>query len=311
MNRSDIPLLTVCIITYNQEPFIRMALDGAIMQKVDFPIEILIADDYSTDGTRAILQEYADKYPHLVTLLLQESNVGAAQNWLDLLAYPKSKYIAYLEGDDYWTDEFKLQKQVTFLESNPEYTICYHPVYELYDKELKLPVYNKFYENHTYEISDLAEFNFISSPSVVYRRTALKGLPDWILSAPLGDYVLHLLYAAEGKIYFMSDFMAVYRKHINGLWSLKKQHENATKLKWVVDKMDEHFKYKYHDSFYSRKFLEDYYLSLMEHYKEQRNALKYFYNLAGFAKHRKKLQRSFGNLFLLAKQYFSHKITTS
>ena len=120
------PLLSVCLITYNHFKYIKQAIDGVLMQKVDFSWELIIADDFSTDGTREILLEYKKKYPQFITLILQEKNVGAAQNWLDLITSPKSKYIAYLEGDDYWTDENKLQKQIDFLEENEGYSGCFH-----------------------------------------------------------------------------------------------------------------------------------------------------------------------------------------
>ena len=91
------------------------------MQKVDFDYELIIADDYSTDGTREIILDYKENYPGLIKLILQKRNVGPGKNWLDLIEAPKSKYIAYFEGDDYWTDPYKLQKQVDFLEANEGY----------------------------------------------------------------------------------------------------------------------------------------------------------------------------------------------
>lgn len=303
----SIPLLSVCLITYNHEKFIRQAIEGILNQQVNFPIEIVVADDCSTDSTREIITEYEQKNPGLFRLIFQQKNVGAARNWLDMLSLPQSKYIAYLEGDDYWIDDLKLQKQVDFLEANPGYAICFHSVYDLHTDGRLQPAPSPGSENRTFEITDLARVNFISSPSVVYRRFPVKELPDWILKAPVGDYVLHLLYAARGKIYFIAELMAVYRRHEQGLWSLHKNHVQAVKLKWVVDKMDQYFSYKYHDSFYSKKFLEDYYLSMMEHYKAERKFTKYFSALFKFLSYKKKLQRSYGNYFLLARQYFSYK----
>jgi len=122
----DVPLLSVCSTTYNHVNFIKQAIDGFLVQKVDFAWEIIIADDFSTDGTREILLEYKNKYPDLIKLILQEKNVGAAQNCIDLITTPKSKYIALCDGDDYWTDPLKLQKQVVFLEANPDFAICFH-----------------------------------------------------------------------------------------------------------------------------------------------------------------------------------------
>ena len=106
----DIPLLSVCLITYNHVNFIKQAIDGVLMQKVDFAWELIIADDFSTDGTREILLEYKNKYPDFIKLILQEKNVGSAQNLIDLITVPISKYITYFDGDDYWIDPLKLQK---------------------------------------------------------------------------------------------------------------------------------------------------------------------------------------------------------
>lgn len=124
------PLVSICCITYNHAQFIRKCLDGFLMQKTDFPIEILIHDDCSTDGTTEIIREYETKYPDLIFPLYEEENQyqqGKAAE-IDFYNYRRArgKYIAYCEGDDYWTDPLKLQKQVDFMEANPEYSVCWH-----------------------------------------------------------------------------------------------------------------------------------------------------------------------------------------
>ena len=111
----EAPLLSVCLITYNHNKYIREAIESILMQKVNFTWELIIADDFSTDGTREIVLEYKEKYPDFIKLILQEKNVGATRNWIDLIIAPKSKYIAYFEGDDYWTNPYKLQKQRDFI----------------------------------------------------------------------------------------------------------------------------------------------------------------------------------------------------
>ena len=124
------PLVSICCITYNHAQFIRKCLDGFLMQQTNFPIEILIHDDCSTDGTTDIIREYEAKYPELIFPLYEEENQysrgGAGK--MDLYNYRRArgKYIAYCEGDDYWTDPLKLQKQVDFMEANPEYSVCWH-----------------------------------------------------------------------------------------------------------------------------------------------------------------------------------------
>ena len=130
------PLVSICCITYNHASFIRKCLDGFLMQQTTFPIEILIHDDCSTDGTTEIIREYEAKYPDLIFPLYEEENQyqqGKAAE-IDFYNYRRArgKYIAYCEGDDYWTDPLKLQKQVDFMEANPEYSVCFHD-FQVYD----------------------------------------------------------------------------------------------------------------------------------------------------------------------------------
>ena len=124
------PLVSICCITYNHARFIRKCLDGFLIQETSFPIEILIHDDASTDGTDGIIREYADKYPDLILPLFETENQYSQgkQNKIDFYNYRRArgKYIAYCEGDDYWTDPLKLQKQVDFMESHPDYSVCFH-----------------------------------------------------------------------------------------------------------------------------------------------------------------------------------------
>ena len=123
------PLLSVCLITYNHANYIEQAIEGVLMQSVNFSWELIIADDFSTDGTREILLKYKEKYPNFIKLLLQEKNVGPGKNFSDLLNEPQSKYIAYFEGDDYWIDPLKLQKQVDFIESHPDYVLIHSDIF--------------------------------------------------------------------------------------------------------------------------------------------------------------------------------------
>jgi glycosyltransferase involved in cell wall biosynthesis len=120
------PLLSIVTITYNHEPFIAKTIEGVLMQQVNFPIELIIAEDCSTDGTRAICQQYAEQYPALIRLITSESNVGAIANERRAMLAARGKYIAFCEGDDYWTDPLKLQKQVDFLESHLDYSVTFH-----------------------------------------------------------------------------------------------------------------------------------------------------------------------------------------
>ena len=132
MNKIDeLPLVSIACITYNQEKYIHQCLDGFVMQKTNFKIEVVIHDDASTDNTPSIIREYCNNYPDLFVPILQTQNkYKEGKGILVPYVYPKcrGKYIALCEGDDYWTDPYKLQKQVDFLEANPEYGMCYTKV---------------------------------------------------------------------------------------------------------------------------------------------------------------------------------------
>jgi glycosyltransferase involved in cell wall biosynthesis len=216
---NNIPLLSVCLITYNHVKYIAQAIDGVLMQKVNFAWELIIADDYSTDGTRDILISYQKKHPEFIKLILQKKNVGAYRNWMDMIAYPQGQYIAYLDGDDYWTDPLKLQKQVDFLEANPEFVICGHHTNELFNDTLRAPLNLGATNNGVFTIEDLAKGNLVYSPSVVYRNGLIEQLPPWFENASAGDYALHMLNARKGKIKYLPDTMAVYRIHTEGAWA--------------------------------------------------------------------------------------------
>lgn len=210
------PIVSVCLITYNQAKYVREAIDSILAQKLDVAWELVIADDYSTDGTREILAEYKDKYPDLIKLILQTKNVGAEKNWHDLMAYPKSKYIAYLEGDDYWSDEYKLQMQVDFLEKHPDYVLSFHPAKVFYENgEDKQSVWPNITDKSKITTPELLKENFIPSNSAVYRRQNYDKLPKGIMP---GDWYFHLYHAQFGKMGFINKAMSSYRRHSGGLW---------------------------------------------------------------------------------------------
>ncbi|MES2559944.1 MAG: glycosyltransferase [Bacteroidota bacterium] len=226
------PLLSVCLITYNHVDHIRQAIEGVLMQEVDFTWELIIADDYSSDGTRDILLEYQSKYPDLIKLILQPKNVGAFQNWMDLLHTPQSTYIAYFDGDDYWTDPNKLQKQVDFLEANADYVLCFHPVLILKsDGNLREDYITKVPKDHEHIESLAIHGNYMHTPSVVFRKV-LQSFPAEMAKSPIGDYYLYMLLAKHGKLKLLSETMAVYRVHDIGTHSLLSQTQK--RYKWFL-----------------------------------------------------------------------------
>jgi glycosyltransferase involved in cell wall biosynthesis len=211
------------MITYNHEPFVAQAIEGILMQKTDFETELIIGEDCSTDNTRAICLAYKEKYPDKITLLLPDKNLGMDKNFLEVLKASSGKYIAVCEGDDYWTDPLKLQKQADFMEANPEYAIVYHRV-KILEQEtglLKDEYQNTLQEEQTYTILDLAKRNFIHTPSILFRRSSLE---DEYFSRPdasMMDYYLWMLCAKNGKIKYLPEFMAAYRTWNGSGWECK------------------------------------------------------------------------------------------
>lgn len=224
--------LSIACITYNHGKYIGQALDGFLMQETDFDFEVVIGEDCSTDNTREILLEYKKKYPDKIKLLLYEKNLGAQANFSQVFkACADSKYFVACDGDDYWTDSLKLQKQVDFLEANPEFSICFHSVEIAYEDGSKS---NEISNRNTKEVTtfeDLARGNYIHTLSCVFRnRYSAKSL-EWFQNLPVGDFPMHLMNAQHGKIKFVPDVMGVYRVHTGGIWSTNKREE--TLLKWV------------------------------------------------------------------------------
>lgn len=218
-------MVMVEMITYNHEGYIAQAIESVMMQKTSFNYKLLICEDCSTDATRVICIEYKKRFPDKIQLNLNEKNFGVSLNARKLheLSFKSnSKYIAMCDGDDYWSDEYKLEKQINLLEANDEYAISYHRVEELLlNGSCNLEALNTAVVPKIYTIEDLAIGNIIHTPSVVFRNTLLNEFPEWFAKAPVGDYVIHMLNARHGKIHYLPDVMAVYRVGVGTHGSLQ------------------------------------------------------------------------------------------
>lgn len=221
------PLVSICCITYNHAQFIRKCLDGFLMQQTDFPIEILIHDDCSTDGTIDIVRTYEAKYPELIFPLYEEENQysrgGAGK--MDLYNYRRArgKYIAYCEGDDYWTDPLKLQKQVDFMEANPEYSVCFHDFqeYDVRTNEYRKKVY-RYPQQMVNGGVDVTPYMFLhhsygGQPLTMLFRVSMYDF-NWFALYP--DYkdtyeIYHLLRAGKGR--YLDFDGGVYVRHDGGV----------------------------------------------------------------------------------------------
>lgn len=231
------PFLSICCVTFNHAEFIHDSLRGFLTQKTTFPVEILIHDDASTDNTADIIKTYERQHPSLINPIYQRENQysrGARPTVQYNLPRTKGKYIALCEGDDYWIDPLKLQKQVNYLEENPRFAICFHPVKILKNGQF----FDDFITGSPPRIStilDLANSNYIHTPSCVFRNRIADISWTHIADCPLGDYYIHMMNARYGDIMQLEDTMAVYRLHDTSTFASRDRAEkNARTLKAIA-----------------------------------------------------------------------------
>ena len=238
--------VSVCVPTYNHAAYIAQMLDGALAQQTTFPYEIVIGDDGSTDGAPEIIQSYAEKHPDKIRAYLHSENMGpkvprefaGRNNVLFLLKACRGEYVALCEGDDYWTDPLKLQKQVDFLDAHPDFAICHHNVRVTYEDGSPEHFFNSPDQQGTSTIEDLlADRWFMATASLLYRNYFLtEDFANWHTQAAAGDWALVLQLAARGPIGYLPDVMGVYRKHLGGL-----SHVHAPTNAWFVQNRKEMF----------------------------------------------------------------------
>lgn len=215
------PLVSICIITYNHGKFIRQCLEGVMMQQTTFPFEVVIGEDCSTDNTKEIIQEFADRFPLAIKPIFQLANVGGARNGYEF-CYPRlsGKYIAICEGDDYWTDPHKLQKQVTFLEENPDHAFCFHKVAQVNEHDQLLEVVQCSHETVSYQADEIFHIS-IPTLAVVFRKY-FDAIPDEMYQVASGDTFLFGLLARHGGAADLGFLGAHYRTHPGGIFSSQK-----------------------------------------------------------------------------------------
>ena len=223
------------MITYNHERFIAQAIESVLAQKVNFSYEIVICDDCSTDGTRAIIIDLHKRNPERIVAVLREQNIGAMRNFAETIGACKGQYLAFLEGDDYWISADKLQRQVDFLDRNPDRALCCHRVKTL--NETGSAEFDIFPPRAAgpYTIEDLLRGNFMMTCSTVLRRELIGPIPRWFFKMKLGDWPLFAMVARHGRIELMDEVMAAYRVHPGSTWSvlpsLTRVHEGARMLR--------------------------------------------------------------------------------
>ncbi|MDB6156007.1 MAG: hypothetical protein JWL90_4460 [Chthoniobacteraceae bacterium] len=223
------PKVSVSITAFNHAPFIRIALDGVLAQQTDFPVEILVGDDDSTDGTREIVREYAARFPDRITAFFHDASsksrikgrLTGRNNLAHNLNAARGEYIALLDGDDCWTDETKLARQVAQLEGDPTLMTSFHHARIIDESGAPLertPTIKKIKDRYTLEEMISGEYE-AQTCTVLFRRGAIHPLPRWFFEAPVGDFVIHTLNGQRGDFGFIDRPMGSYRMHSGGIWS--------------------------------------------------------------------------------------------
>lgn len=201
------------MLTYNQQDFIAQAIEGVINQKANFNYKLVIGEDLSIDNTREICEFFAEKYADKIQLLPSLKKYGVIENFIRTYKRCDGKYIAFCDGDDYWTDPFKLQKQIDFLEMNPDFGIVFTSFKFLFPDGLMLPKdYSRQKADSSFE--DLVFGNYIPAVTAVFINKNSK-LPEWLKFGPFGDWPIYLWVTKDGaKIKFLNEITAVYRREI-------------------------------------------------------------------------------------------------
>lgn len=233
-NRGKDVTLAINCITYNHEPYIREALEGFVMQRTDFRFVAIVHDDASTDGTAAVIREYAEKYPDIILPIYETENQyskgdgSLGRIMQEARMATGAKYVAMCEGDDYWTDPHKLQKQVDFLESHPDYSLVAHNCIEIWEDGSQEPKPYRQVEDGDVAPLDILKSCPFQTASLVLRAEVVDSekynrANNYKISA--GDRWLMMCCAYFGKVYCFKDIMSVYRKHSGGI-SFASWYEN-------------------------------------------------------------------------------------
>lgn len=248
---NDSPLVSIVCESYNHEKYLRDCLDGFVMQKTNFSYEILIHDDASTDHSQEIIKEYCEKYPHLFKPILQKENQYSkgVKIWHSI-QFPraKGKYVALCEGDDYWTDPFKLQKQINLLESNQDASMCYHACKNIFEEDNEKDIVFGEYVSPSYGAQDIIWGYPFQTATVVLRKDVIssniyKNASQTNLN---GDVIVFLTAAYMGKLIGINEQMSVYRRHKAGV-----SNNNSLKGKYYKkyntwNQLDSIYEYKFH-----------------------------------------------------------------
>lgn len=222
--------VSVTILTYNQKNFIGKAIESALSQQTNFDFEILVGDDCSTDGAQEVIQAYQNQYPDKIKAVLHPKNLGqnGLFNTIETLKLAQGTYIAPMDGDDYWTDNQKLQRQVDFMEAHPDFSACFHNALITYEDGSPAHELNAPDQKTVVTVEDLVgedEIWFMATSAVMFKN-GLMHYPAWFLKSTSGDIPRYVILAKKGPIGYVPGVMSVYRKNRGGA-SFKDHYRDA------------------------------------------------------------------------------------
>ena len=209
--------ISVYIQTYNHAPYIEQAIEGVLAQQGSFELELVIADDCSTDGTRELLTAYRDRDPERIRLLLPERNLGSSEIFRRSVGELGGEFVAWLDGDDYWTDERKLDKQLEAMRRHPDWSACFHNAAIVQEGGDGPPRPYVLDLGESIGFADLLRSNIVPSLSMMARGELVRELPDWVWESLWADWRAMLSIAMHGEIGYLPESMGVYRSHGGGL----------------------------------------------------------------------------------------------
>jgi glycosyltransferase involved in cell wall biosynthesis len=243
------PLVSVAMLTYNHERYIAQAIESVLSQEADFQVELIVGEDCSTDGTRRIVREYAEKYSNVIRPLLAEHNLGMQENCNRVLAACRGKYVALLEGDDYWVLPDKLSTQVRILEANPRYSMCGSTTQIVASGrsggDRVVGMIRPRRQKESYGLEDVLLDRPMHLSTVLF-RSGFVDTPDWLSQVINRDFCKFAILAEKGPAVFLDAITSRYRMNSGGIWSGKSVSDQVRCKMEALDLLDAHFERKYH-----------------------------------------------------------------
>jgi glycosyltransferase involved in cell wall biosynthesis len=248
MAGSSTPQATVLLTTFNHERWIGQAIESVLMQRTTFDVEFVVREDYSSDRTREIVLEYAHRFPDRITLDLSASNANSHADWLRSIRNAKAPYVAFLDGDDYWTHEGKLQWQVDFLRQFPACSMCAHNANVVNeDNDRSGHCYVKPGRKQWSTLPDILSSNFVPTCSAMVVKRLVVPMPAWLERARWWDWSLYVSAALRGPIGYVDEVMATYRRHPGGVWTGLTRPQQVAGLIEFLEQMNANLNFEQND----------------------------------------------------------------